>query len=224
MEKVDILNQLSFYSSSPPRFKTLIENACTHIRLEKDRVLFSEGDGCQQVGFVGEGSIRVSKIGDTGREITLYHVNPGEGCVLNISCAFSDVGYPAMATIEIPTEMVVFSAALFSEWMGKTEIRGFVFNLFSTRLGQVITLLEEIVFRKMDQRLAEFLVKKFDNHGKPKRILRMTQEQIAIEMGTAREVINRLLKEFERVGAIASSRGKIVLENESLLGSYFLNN
>ncbi|UCF65292.1 MAG: Crp/Fnr family transcriptional regulator [bacterium] len=224
MDKIEILEKLGFYSLSPPRFKTEIENACTPVTLEEGKVLFVEGEGCQQVGFVGEGSIRVSKIGETGREITLYHVNPGEGCVLNISCAFSDTGYPAMATIEKPTQMVVFSAGQFRDWMSRHEIRGFVFELFSKRLAQVITLIEEIVFRKMDQRLAEFLAKKFDNRGKPKRILRITQEQIATEMGTAREVVNRLLKEFERVGAIASFRGRIQLENESRLKTYSLNN
>lgn len=224
MEKIDILEKLHFYSRSSSRLKSQIEVACTRVNLEVGKVLFLEGDACKQVGFVGEGSIRVSKIGETGREITLYHVNPGEGCVLNISCAFSDAGYPAVATIETPTQMVVFPATLFREWMSNNEIRSFVFELFSKRLGQVITLVEEIVFRKMDQRLAEFLVKRFDNKGRPRRILRITQEQIAGEMGTAREVVNRLLKEFERVGAIASFRGRIQLENESRLKTFYFDN
>jgi len=221
MKKIEILKKLSFYTLSAPRFRTEIENACTQISLAEGKVLFLEGDGCQQVGFVGEGSIRVSKIGETGREITLYHVSPGEGCVLNISCAFSDTGYPAMATIEKSTQMVAFPATLFREWMSKPEIRSFVFELFSIRLAQVITLVEEIVFRKMDQRLAEFLIKNFENKGKPRRIVRMTQEQIAAEMGTAREVVNRLLKEFERIDAIESSRGRISLKNESILRSFY---
>jgi CRP/FNR family transcriptional regulator len=224
MDKIEILEKLGFYSLSPPRFRTEIENACTQVNLEEGKVLFLEGDGCQQVGFVGEGSIRVSKIGETGREITLYHVNPGEGCVLNISCAFSDTGYPAMASIEKPTQMVVFPATLFRDWMSKPEIRSFVFELFSRRLSQVITLVEEIVFRKMDQRLAEFLIQKFENKGKPRRVVKMTQEQIAAEMGTAREVVNRLLKEFERVEAIESGRGRIRLLNEINLRTYYKSN
>jgi len=224
MDKIEILEKLSFYLLSPPRFKTEIENACTQVNLEAGKVLFFEGDGCQQVGFVGEGSIRVSKIGETGREIALYHVNPGEGCVLNISCAFSDTGYPAMATIEKQTQMVVFPSTLFRDWMSNPEIRSFVFELFSRRLSQVITLVEEIVFRKMDQRLAEFLIQKFENKGKPRRVVKMTQEQIAAEMGTAREVVNRLLKEFERVEAIESGRGRIRLLNEINLKTYYKSN
>jgi CRP/FNR family transcriptional regulator len=221
MEKTQILEKLQFYARSEPRFKTMIENHAQKASLPQGKLLFLEGDACKEVGFVGTGNIRVSKIGETGREITLYHVNPGEGCVLNISCAFADLGYPAMATVEEETEMVTFPAALFQEWMARTEIRGFVFELFSRRLTQVITLIEEVLFRKMDQRLAEFLVKTFDNQGKPKRIIQITQEQIAAEMGTAREVINRLLKEFERIEAIESSRGRIRLKNEIILKEYY---
>jgi CRP/FNR family transcriptional regulator len=221
MEKAEILEKLSFYTLAPPRFQTLIEDRARKVLLPQNKLLFLEGDACNEVGFVGTGNIRVSKIGETGREITLYHVNPGEGCVLNISCAFADLGYPAMATVEEETEMVTFPSTLFQEWMAKTEVRGFVFELFSRRLTQVITLIEEVLFRKMDQRLAEFLVKTFDNQGKPKRVIQMTQEQIAAEMGTAREVINRLLKEFERVEAIQSGRGRIQLKNEAILKTYY---
>lgn len=221
MEKSEILEKLSFYTQAPPRFQTSIENYARKVLLSPNKLLFLEGDACSEVGFVGTGNIRVSKIGETGREITLYHVNPGEGCVLNISCAFADLGYPAMATVEEETEMVTFPSTLFQEWMAKTEVRGFVFELFSRRLTQVITLIEEVLFRKMDQRLAEFLIKTFDNQGKPKRVIQMTQEQIAAEMGTAREVINRLLKEFERVEAIQSSRGRIQLKNEAILKTFY---
>lgn len=224
MNKLEILGLLSFYNQSNSRFKGEIENMCRKDILPAGKLLFLEGDSCNEVGFVGRGNIRVSKIAETGREITLYHVNPGEGCVLNISCAFADLGYPAMATVEIETELVLFPAASFQEWMAKNEIRTFVFELYSRRLTQVITLIEEVLFRKMDQRLAEFLIRMFDNKGRPRRIIKTTQEQIAIEMGTAREVVNRLLKEFERVGAISSSRGRIQLENESYLKSFYFTN
>lgn len=221
MEKLDILQKLSFYERANSNFKVELENQSTYLSLPKGKILFLEGDGCQSVGFVGEGNIRVSKIGETGREVTLYHVYPGEGCVLNISCAFADLGYPATATIEIPTEMIIFPAVIFREWMSRHEIRTFVFELFSRRLTQVITLLEEIIFRKMDQRLAEFLLDRFDNKGKPRRSFHIIQEEIASELGTIREVVNRLLKEFEREGAIESSRGIIKLKKETRLRGFF---
>jgi CRP/FNR family transcriptional regulator len=224
MDKLEILRQLSFYKLLLSNRKREIENAATYMSIEENRLLFIEGDSCKGIGFLGKGNIRVSKMSETGREITLYHVQPGEACVLNISCAFSNVGYPATATIENTVEMVIFPSVTFREWMAIPEVRSFVFELFSKRLAQVITLVEEIVFRKMDQRLAEFLTSKFDNKGKPRRILRMTQEKIAAEMGTAREVVNRLLKEFERLGAIENARGVIKLQNESRLKEYYQSN
>ncbi len=221
VEKIRILERLSFYKRSAPKIRSEIENACVYLALPQGKLLFIEGDACSNVGFVGEGSIRVSKVSETGKEVTLYYVNPGEGCVLNLSCAFSNQGYPATASTDAPTEMVIFPAPLFQDWLAKPEIRDFVFNLFSQRLAQVITLVEEIVFRKMDQRLAEFLWKRFDNEGRPRRVLHVTQDKIAAEMGTAREVVNRLLREFERVGAIRNSRGKITLHNEYQLKEFF---
>jgi CRP/FNR family transcriptional regulator len=220
MNKLEILKKLSFYNNASSALKAEIEKISTHASLDEDKILFLEGDACHNIGFVGIGNIRVSKVGETGREITLYHVQPGEGCVLNISCAFSEIGYPATATIESHTEMVIFPSSVFRDWMSKQEIRGFVFQLFSRRLTQVITLLEEVIFRKMDQRLAEFLISRFDNQGKPRRTFHMTQEQIAVELGTAREVVNRLLKEFERQGAIESSRGILKLLNENILKQF----
>jgi CRP/FNR family transcriptional regulator len=220
MNKLDILKMLPFYDEASSSLKSEMEKISTHASLEEGKILFLEGDACHNIGFVGIGNIRVSKVGETGREITLYHVQPGEGCVLNISCAFSEIGYPATATVENHTEMVIFPSATFRDWMSKQEIRGFVFQLFSRRLTQVITLLEEVIFRKMDQRLAEFLISRFDNENKPRRTLHITQEQIAVELGTAREVVNRLLKEFERQGAIESSRGVLKLRNENNLKQF----
>lgn len=221
MDKFEILQKLSFYTLASPNRKREIENAAIYMVINETRPLFLEGDICRNIGFVGKGKIRVSKISESGREITLYHVHPGEGCVLNISCAFSGGGYPATATVEYPLEMIVFPAATFQDWMAIPEVRSFVFELFSKRLAQVITLVEEIVFRKMDQRLAEFLANRFHNQGRPRRIVRITQEQIASELGTAREVVNRLLKEFERVGAIQNARGMVRLENESRLKALY---
>jgi CRP/FNR family transcriptional regulator len=119
--------------------------------------------------------------------------------------------------VEENVEMIIFPVSKFQLWLNQDSVRNFVFHLFSLRFAHVITLIEEIIFRKMDNRLAKFLVDQFENRGKLLRSISFTQEQIAAELGTAREVINRLLKEFERLGAINSSRGIIRLSSEKLL-------
>jgi len=216
----DVLNKISFYSKSSAPFRKQVEDQGEYRRISQGTPLFNKGDTCSIVGLVGKGRIRVSKMSQSGREVTLYHVEPGEGCVLNLSCAFANNKYPATAVVEETIDQVVFPTSIFQNWLVNDDVRAFVFDLFSNRLIKVITLIEEIVFRKMDQRLTEFLLDKFENNGRPIRYIHLTQEQIASNLGTAREVINRLIKELEKAGAVQSSRGKITLLDEDALTKY----
>ncbi|GAB4338060.1 MAG: Crp/Fnr family transcriptional regulator [Calditrichia bacterium] len=220
MNREKILKRLSFYSLLHPKQQEELQEMSTYHQVEKGEVLFSEGERCGVVALVGSGDIRVFKLSETGRKITLYHVRQGEGCVLNLACAFSGRTYTATAETFEATEFLTIPAESFKDWVERGPIRDFVFELFSTRLSQVITLVEEIVFRKMDQRLADFLLERFENHGKPRRTIRMTQEEIATELGTAREVVNRLLKELELSGAIAGGRGILRLASEERLREF----
>jgi CRP/FNR family transcriptional regulator len=218
--KIEVLSKVPFYAKSGDDFKSELLNNGLYQKIPKGTLLFTEGDACKNIGVVGTGRIRVSKTGQSGREVTLYNVRPGEGCVLNLSCAFADTNYPAMAIVEENTELVAFPAGTFQSWLNNDQVRKFVFDLFSNRLTKVITLVEEIVFRKMDHRLTEFLIEKFENNGRPIRYIHLTQEQIAADLGTAREVVNRLVKELERAGAVQSSRGKITLLDENILTKF----
>jgi CRP/FNR family transcriptional regulator len=122
----------------------------------------------------------------------------------------------AAAVTETPVEAVVYPGAAFREWLAKSEpLRKFVFEMMATRLVGVLTLMEEINFRKMDVRLADFLLRGL-GPGRPS-YLALTHEQIAGELGTVREVISRLLKEFERQGAIELGRRRIKLRDTEIL-------
>ena len=158
--------------------------------------------------------MRVFKLGEGGQEITLYHVGAGEACPLNVSCILSDRPVPAMACVEEDVEAIVVPAATFRAWIAEYEpMRRFVFQMFSSRLTEVMSLVEEVAFRRMDQRLARRLADLLTEEGS----VEVTHADIAADLGTAREVVSRLLKEFERLGAISLSRGKILLRNESIL-------
>jgi CRP/FNR family transcriptional regulator len=218
MDKVAILKKFRFYRESPSSLQREIERAASVASLPAGAYYFHEGDICGKVGLVGKGGIRVYKIGATGREITLYHVPPGETCLLTIASVLARVGYPATAQIELPTHAIVFPAKIFRDWINtKNEIRQFVFETIAARVAGVMALVEEIAFGKMDRRLAEFLLQRFANKGRPIKVLRLTHEQIASELGSAREVMSRLLKDFERSGAIELARGRLLLCNEDTL-------
>ena len=175
---------------------------------------YREGDACGQFALVGTGSIRVFKVGETGREITLYHVRDGEACLINMLCVL--LGRPAMAcaVTEKQVDAVIVPGGAAREWVDTdSTIRSFVLEAMGQRLVDVMTLVEEVAFRRMDDRLARLLLQRFVRF----RVIPATHEDIAAELGTAREVISRLLKEFARQGAIGIARGQIELRDEQVL-------
>ncbi len=169
--------------------------------------LYAEGDACQGIAFVLSGEIRVFKIGETGREITLYEIGPGETCILNASCILSGMTYPANAVTSADTTILIVQSAAFHRLVrNHDEMRSFVFTLLSQRLTTVMALVEEVAFGRMDERLMAYLIEKSD-HGR----LDSTHQRIANDLGTSREVISRLLKDLERKQQVSLSRSSITL-------------
>ena len=175
----------------------------------KGMLIYSEGDSCPAIAFIISGELRVYKTGSTGREITLYEITRGDTCILNASCILSDMPYPANAVSVEGGEMLLFPAADFRRLIGKyEEVRSFVFSLLTRRLTSVMTLVEEVAFGRMDERLCEYLKEKSVGGS-----LGTTHQDIANDLGTSREVVSRLLKDFEKKGLIALSRSSIQLKN-----------
>ncbi|NOZ74301.1 MAG: Crp/Fnr family transcriptional regulator [FCB group bacterium] len=173
------------------------------------QIIFTEGDECTALALVVEGEIRVYKQGESGREITLYRLESGESCILTASCILNEESFPALAVVEKPSTALIIPANYIRAWMSRYPAwQDFVFRLISRRLGNIISVVEEVTFRRMDQRLAEYLGQNFTQKGSA---LSMTHQDIADELGTAREVISRLLKEFEQSRIVELQRGLIRL-------------
>lgn len=218
MDKIDILNKFRFYHEAASSSQSEFERAASVVSLPIGAFVFHEGDVCRQIALIGDGRVRVFKASETGREINLYHVHTGETCMLSASCLLAGVNYPATAQVEQPIHAVVFPGNVFHNWIGaKDEVRHFIFEAVAMRMTGMMTLVEEIAFGKLHRRLAEFLMHNFFNAGRPLTVLHQTHEQIAAEIGSAREVMSRLLKEFERLGAIELARGRMYLRNENIL-------
>lgn len=179
------------------------------VSLKRGQNICHEGDSCSQLALVTSGSARVFKLAESGREITLYRVEPGECCILTASCTLSQRFFPANATVETDLDAVLIPEARVLKWMtSSVSWRRFLWNLLAERLGDVISLVEEVAFRRMDERLGEYLA----NHGVEKGpVLLATHSQIAADLGTSREVISRMLKDFELRGLLRLSRGRIEL-------------
>jgi len=169
------------------------------------QTLYLEGDRCSHIAFVLSGEIRVFKPGETGREITLYFIEPGETCILNASCIMGDMPYPANAVSNSAGEMLLLPGAAFRELIDAYDLmRTFVFSILSRRLATVMALIEEVAFGKMDQRLLDYLTKNARNG-----MLKITHQGIANDLGTSREVVSRILKDFERQNILELSRNLI---------------
>lgn len=218
MDKVAILEQFTFYDQSSPPVRSQIAAAATVAALPADAYFYHQGDRCQSLALVGSGSIRVFKPSESGRELTLYHVQNGQACLVNMLGVILDSPSVASAQADVATEAVLLPAVAVREWIaGHDGLRTFVFSTMAGRLVDVLTLAEEITFRKMDSRLAHYLVRRFENNGSPLAVFHSTHEEIAAELGTAREVVTRLLNMFENHGGIEIGRGQIRLRSDAAL-------
>ena len=175
----------------------------------KGEFLTMEGDSCGYFPIVKSGIVRVYKLGENGQEFTLYRINPGESCILTISCILSNNQFPALAYIEEKCEVILVPSDTFNGWIEKYKLwNDYVFSYMSSILNKVISVVESLVFTRTDLRIADFL---FKNSLKVGKELNITHQSIANELGTAREVVSRILKNLEKEKILEISRRKITI-------------
>jgi len=175
----------------------------------KGTVLFRDGDICHGYVFVSRGSIRVQKMDPDGREIVLYRVEDGQTCMLTTTCLLADKSYPAEGIAEEETVLALIPPPQFDILLAHAPFRRFVLGMISERVSDLMALIEDVAFGRMDVRLARRLLE-LDNGSHE---LRLTHQQLATELGTAREVISRILKDLERRNYLALQRGQLSLTN-----------
>jgi CRP/FNR family transcriptional regulator len=210
MDKQDILERIAFYRDAPSDLRSSMLEAARYQKLTPGEALFTEGEPATHVAALGSGSIRVFRVGATGRQITLYHVRPRESSLVGMLSVL--LGRPLIATAqaEVATEVATLPAAALREWVGVSDaMRGFIFETMTRALVDVTSLLEDVAFRSIESRLAALLAQHADDEG----LIRMRHEDIAAELGTAREVVSRILESFERQSVIGLARGRIVVRD-----------
>ena len=172
--------------------------------------LFGVGDLCDSFLLLLNGTVRVYVGSDEGRELSLYRIDPGTTCLLTTSCLIGNNTYPAIGRAETDIRGVALNDKLFNELLVQSpEFRQMVFDDFGSRLSIVIQLTQEVAFRKLDLRLAQFLLM----HD----LSKITHQEIALELGTVREIVSRLLKQFQDDGYVKLHRNRIAIENRAAL-------
>ena len=164
--------------------------------------VFDERQQCHGFPLVLKGSIRVYKSAPNGRELPLYRVAVGETCIITSSCLLGHSDYNARGTTEEATDMVLLPRSMFEDLLAHEPFRHFVFRLFSERIAELMQLVEEVAFRRLDQRLAALLL------GKGK-FVRATHQQLADELGSVREIVSRLLRGFAAQDLVTLGREQI---------------
>lgn len=173
-------------------------------------ILFREADPCLDFLWLIEGAVRVYKHSEDGREVTLYRVAAGELCILSLNNLLHGRPYAAEARCEEPVMGLLIGGSEFQYAIDASPgFRRYVLETLSSRFDEVMRLVADVVFRRLDLRMACLLGQMFErSHGKP---IEVTHEALAREVGTSREVVSRILKEFERQQCIQLSRGRIHL-------------
>lgn len=184
------------------------------MQLAAGTVVFDENQPCQGFPLLLSGSIRVIKAAPNGRELQLYRVMPGESCILTSSCLLGHTRYQARGVSEEALEMVLLPANAFHALLGNCEaFRSYVFHLFSDRLTDLMQLVSAVAFQKLDQRLAKLII----NKTSP---IHTTHQALADELGSAREIVSRLLKGFAEQGWVKLGREQIDITDMAALKKF----
>ena len=191
----------------------IVERASV-VTIPVNESLFQSGGNCDDYLLVLDGVLRVCLFSENGREIVLYRVRAGQTCFLTTSCLLTSEPYTAEGVVEEEISAVLLPAALFRELMATSaEFRNFVFFSCGKRISKLMQLIETVAFERIDLRLSRFLVKAAEQGS----TLETTHEQIASELGTAREVVSRQLKAFENKGWIDLKRNRVIILDKAAL-------
>lgn len=184
------------------------------VHLKEGAQVFGPSNVPDSLFFLYEGRIRVSQHSESGREIVLYRVDAGESCVLTTACMLAEEAYNAEGLAETDITAIVLPKPAFNQLVAEEEaFRAFVFAAYSRRLIDLLRVVDDVAFGHMDVRLADRLLTLAGDH----KDIAVTHQQLAHELGTAREVVSRVLSDFHKRRMIEQSRGRIELTNKPAL-------
>ncbi len=187
----------------PESLAAEVERQAVAMKAPAGTLLFDAGMACQALPLVLEGRIKVSKRAENGREIRLYSVRPGELCIVTVSCLLGGEPYPASGSAETPVSALALPRPLILRLVAEhPPFREMAFKLFADRLTGLMQLVEEVAFRRLDQRLAAWLLERGP-------LITLSHQTVADELGSVREIVSRLLKQFEEEGCVRLGRERI---------------
>ena len=208
----EALNNLPFWPSLTEQEQETIRRGAFFRHYEKGAFVHSSDNECLGMLVVLSGEVRTYLLSDEGREVTLFRLYPGELCVLSASCVISQITFDTQMTAGPDTEVLIIPANIIAALKEKNlHVRCFLYELATKRFSDVMWAMQQILFKGLDRRLAEFLLAEAERTGSD--TIRMTHEQIAQHISSAREAVARMLKSFSEDGLVELKRGAITLRD-----------
>ena len=196
--------------------REMVDRATVVRTVEKNSLLHSRGDDCLGFVVVRTGLLRAHITSEEGREITLYRLMERDICLLTASCVMNSLQLDIMITAERETVIWIIPPLVFKKLMDQSvAFANYVNQIMATRLTEVVWLIEQIMWKSFDKRLADFLLE--ESALEESDTLKITHEKIAAHMGTAREVVTRMLRYFQSEGMVKLTRGTIEIVNSEKL-------
>lgn len=204
----DWIEQFPGLSKLEPAVRDVLTRKSAVVTVREGSVIFGPGKSPENLLLLLEGRVRVQQVSEAGREIVLYRVEAGQSCVLTTACLLAHEGYSAEGIAETDVRAVAIPRTVFDDLIAQSvTFRTFIFTAYSERITDLFQIIEDIAFQRVDIRLAQKLLDLERGTGH----IKATHQQLAAELGTAREVISRQLGEFQRRGWIRQSRGSVEL-------------
>ncbi|HRW98416.1 MAG TPA: Crp/Fnr family transcriptional regulator [Cyclobacteriaceae bacterium] len=204
-----MIDQLPGLQISKPLLDSLLKEGTVKV-LKPNTVIIDENDYIRNVPIVLSGSIKVFKVDEEGREILLYYIKPGESCVMSFLGAMCNGTSKIRAVVEEESKVLILPVTKATELIRSNPAwLEFIFQLYNTRFEELLEVVNAVVFQNMDDRLWELLRKKVALTKSNE--ITTTHQQLADELGTAREVVSRLLKQLEKKNKIQLGRNRITV-------------
>lgn len=202
------------FSQAAPEVLRALRDHSTVMRLLAEKKVFTLGDEVSAIPLVLSGMVRVYKIAESGREITLYRFGVGESCVLTANAVLNKAGFAAVAVVESEVEAVMVPSESFREWVRRYDLwREFAFTLLTQRLASLVEVVDEVAFQRMDSRVARLLLER----AAASNPIAITHHEIAADLGSSREVISRILEGLATQGVVRIGRGALEIINAAAL-------
>lgn len=212
MEKIDTILQskLPFYSKLDDNQKNLLLQNSQAVKYTKNKLIYAANAECLGVLLVCSGELCAYLLSDEGKELTLYRLKGGDTCIMSASCMLKTLTFDVYISAETDCDAVLINASTFEKLQRENiYVENFALKTAADRFSDVVWTMEQMLFYKFDKRLAMFLIDEY--HKDSSKIIQLTHEQIAKYIGSAREVVSRALKAFERQNIVSLKNSQITL-------------